>query len=108
MPVGGDVTQFSIGLMAVLARAVRAGRIPLWNDLWGHGFPAVAESQMGVFYPPHIVLYGLLPVEAAYTASLVLHTFWGGWERTGRRVGSGSRARAGRLRGLPGRPVGSS
>jgi hypothetical protein len=77
MPVGGDVTQFSIGLMAVLSRAIRAGRIPLWNDLWGYGFPGVAESQMGVFYPPHLILYGLLPVEAAYTASLVLHTFWG-------------------------------
>src|SRR4051794_25968363 len=77
MPVGGDVTQFSIGLMAFLARAIRDVRIPLWNDLWGHGFPGVAESQMGAFYPPHLVLYGLLPVEAAYTASLVLHSLWG-------------------------------
>ena len=33
MPVGGDVTQFSIGLMAVLGRAIRSGRLPLWNDL---------------------------------------------------------------------------
>jgi hypothetical protein len=77
MVVGGDVTQFSIGLMAVLARAIRAGSIPFWNDLWGYGFPGVAESQMGVFYPPHLILYGLLPVEAAYTSSLVLHTLWG-------------------------------
>ena len=78
MPVGGDVTQFSIGLMAVLGRAIGAGRLPLWNDLWGYGFPGVAESQMGVFYPPHLVLYGLLPTEAAYTISLVLHMLWGG------------------------------
>ena len=78
MPTGGDVTQFSMGLMAVLGEALRAGRLPLWNDLWGYGFPGLAESQMGVFYPPHLVLYGLLSVEAAYTASLVLHTFWGG------------------------------
>ena len=54
MPVGGDVTQFSLGLMAVLGRAIRAGRLPLWNDLWGYGFPGLAESQMGVFYPPHL------------------------------------------------------
>src|SRR3954466_10401778 len=78
MPVGGDVTQFSLGLMAVLARAIRAGRLPIWNDLWGYGFPGLAESQMGVYYPPHLVLYGLLPLEAAYTASLVAHTLWGG------------------------------
>src|SRR4051812_35823966 len=77
MPVGGDVTQFSIGLMAVLGRALRAGRLPLWNDLWGFGFPGLAESQMGVFYPPHMALYGLCSVEVAYTASLVLHTYFG-------------------------------
>src|SRR4051812_34886814 len=76
MPVGGDVTQFSIGLMAVLGRALKSGRLPLWNDLWGFGFPGLAESQMGVFYPPHVILYGLFPTEIAYTASLVLHTYW--------------------------------
>ncbi len=78
MPVGGDVTRFSFGLMGFLHRTLRAGRLPLWNDLWGYGFPGLAESQMGVYYPPHLVLYGLLPTEYAYTASLVLHTFWGG------------------------------
>ena len=78
MPVGGDVTQFSLGLMAVLARAIRAGQLPIWNDLWGYGFPGLAESQMGVYYPPHLLLYGLLPLEVAYTASLVAHTLWAG------------------------------
>jgi len=96
MPVGGDVTQFSIGLMAVLGRALREGRIPFWNDLWGYGFPGLAESQMGVFYPPHVVLYGLLPVEWAYTASLVLHTLWAGlgaaW--AARRFGTSARGAA--------------
>jgi hypothetical protein len=77
MPVGGDVTQFSIGLMAVLARHLQAARLPVWNDLWGYGFPGLGESQMGVYYPPHWLLYGLLPLEAAYTASLVVHTIWG-------------------------------
>jgi hypothetical protein len=78
MPLGGDVTQFSIGLMAVLRESIRAGRLPLWNDLWGYGFPGLAESQMGVLYPPHLVLYGLLTTEWAYTVSLVAHTFWAG------------------------------
>src|SRR4051794_16001811 len=61
MPVGGDVTQFSIGLMAFYRRSLLAWRLPLWNDLWGFGFPGLAESQMGVYYPPHWLLYGLLP-----------------------------------------------
>jgi hypothetical protein len=78
MPVGGDASKFSIGLMAVLRAAYQQGRLPLWNDLWGYGFPGLAESQMGVFYPPHWLLYGLTSTEAAYTWSMVLHTMFAG------------------------------
>jgi hypothetical protein len=77
MPVGGDATRFSVGLMAEYDRALAQGRLPLWNARWGYGFPGLAESQMGVYYPPHAVLYGCLRTEAAYAASLALHTFWG-------------------------------
>jgi len=77
MPVGGDVTQFQIGLMAVLAEALEAGRLPLWNDRWGFGFPGLAESQMGVYSPVHLILYSILSVERAYTWSFVLHVVWG-------------------------------
>jgi hypothetical protein len=79
MPIGGDVTNFFLGLMAVLGEALRDRRLAVWNDLWGYGFPGLAESQMGVYYPPHILLYGRLSTERAYVASFVLHTFWGGW-----------------------------
>ena len=77
MPVGGDVTQFFLGLMGVLGSALRQGRLPIWNDLWGYGFPGIGESQMGVYYPPHLILYAALPTEWAYVASLLLHTLWG-------------------------------
>ena len=77
MPVGGDVTQFFLGLMGVLGASLREGRLPIWNDLWGYGFPGIGESQMGVYYPPHLMLYGALPTEWAYVASLLLHTLWG-------------------------------
>lgn len=90
MPVGGDAGFFSIGLMAQLRDAIQAGRLPLWNDLWGFGFPALAESQMGVYYPPHWLLYGDLPVEVAYVASLVGHTAFGalGAAWAARRLGA--------------------
>jgi len=78
MPIGGDVTQFFLGLMAFYADSLADGRLPAWNDLWGYGFPGVAESQMGTFYPPHLLLYGGLAVERAYVASLILHTLWAG------------------------------
>ena len=89
MPVGGDVTNFSIGLMAELARALHQGRLPIWNGLWGYGFPGIGESQMGVCYPPHWLFYGLLPLEMAYTVSLVFHTLLGtfGAYWTARRFG---------------------
>ena len=77
MPVGGDVTSFSIGLMAELSRSLQLGRLPIWNGLWGYGFPGIGESQMGVYYPPHWFFYGLLPLEMAYTVSLVFHTLLG-------------------------------
>lgn len=78
MPVGGDVTSFFLGFMGVLSDSLKAGRLPVWNDLWGYGFPGIGESQMGVYYPPHLLLYGVLSTEWAYVASLVLHTLWGG------------------------------
>jgi hypothetical protein len=92
MPVGGDVTQFFLGLMGFLSAALRAGDLPVWNDLWGYGFPGLAESQMGVYYPVHVLLYGRLETETAYVVSLVLHTIWGGlgtfW--AARRMGTSS------------------
>lgn len=78
MPVGGDVTSFFLGLMEVLGVALRQGRLAVWNDLWGYGFPGLAESQMGVFYPVHLILYRWQSTETAYVASLVAHTLWGG------------------------------
>jgi len=78
MPVGGDVTQFFLGVMGVLSESLREGRLAVWNDLWGYGFPGLAESQMGVYYPVHVVLYRWLNTETAYVVSLVFHTLWGG------------------------------
>jgi hypothetical protein len=78
MLVGGDVTHFFLGLMGFLSQSLREHRLPVWNDLWGYGFPGLGESQMGVFYPLHWLLYGCFATETAYTLSLVIHTLWGG------------------------------
>ena len=90
MPSGGDVTQFFLGLMAFYGNSLKEGRLPVWNDLWGYGFPGLAESQMGVFYPAHLILYRWLNTETAYVVSLVTHTLWGGlgayW--ASRRIGT--------------------
>lgn len=92
MPVGGDATAFGLGLMGRLSSALRGeADWPVdWADDWGYGFPGLAESQMGVYYPPNLLLYGSLPLEVAHTASLVIHLAWAGigawW--AGRKLGA--------------------
>jgi hypothetical protein len=76
LPVGGDATRFGLGLMSEISRAAADQRVPLWNSLWGYGFPALAESQLGVFYPPHLILFALLPLEWAYAADRIIHALW--------------------------------
>jgi hypothetical protein len=79
MPLGGDVTSFFLPLMEQYRRALVAGEIPFWNELWGYGFPTLAESQTGVFYPPHLVLFRLFETESAYSINLVVHLVLAGW-----------------------------
>jgi hypothetical protein len=52
---------------------LHAGEVPLWNPLLGHGFPALGESQTGVFYPFHLLLYRYLALNTAYHANFLLH-----------------------------------
>ena len=79
MPVGGDVTQFFLGLMGFLGESLRAGELPVWNDLWGYGFPGPGgEPDGGVLPAARGPLRPDLDTETAYVVSLVLHTLWGG------------------------------
>jgi hypothetical protein len=79
MPIGGDVTSFFLPLMAYYRQALCDGRVPFWTELWGYGFPMLAESQVGVFYPPHLLLFGLFQTETAYCLNIVLHQLLAAW-----------------------------
>src|SRR5207302_4641543 len=57
--VGSDIYAYYLPQKAFFADSVRAGVLPFWNNLVGHGYPQVAESQTGVFYPLHWALYPL-------------------------------------------------
>lgn len=50
-----------------------AGRLPVWNSYEFGGMPFLATTQPAVFYPPKILLFGLLPPHAAHWAFLFLH-----------------------------------
>lgn len=55
-----------------------SGRLPLWAEGVGTGFPLMADGQTGVFYFPDMVLFAVLPPRHAVNASLLLHTWWAG------------------------------
>ncbi|WP_339749753.1 YfhO family protein [uncultured Rubinisphaera sp.] len=71
--IGGDVYTYYFPQKSFYAEALKLGDIPLWNSLVGHGYPLVAESQTGAFYPPNLLLYRLLDVNTAYNVNHLFH-----------------------------------
>lgn len=71
--IGGDTYSYYFPQKTFFADWLKRGELPLWNPLVSLGYPALAESQTGVLYPPNLVLYRLLDVNAAYNASHLLH-----------------------------------
>ena len=78
-PAGGDVSLVHLPRMSFYDRALGQGRLPLWNEEVDFGTPLLAEGQIGVLYPPHLLLYGLFETSSAYRASMLLHFVLAGW-----------------------------
>lgn len=71
--IGGDVYSYYLPQKTFYAEQLQQGELPLWNNRSGHGYPLIAESQTGVFYPPNLALYSLLNVNTAYNVNHLLH-----------------------------------
>ncbi|WP_146504087.1 YfhO family protein [Rubinisphaera italica] len=71
--IGGDVYTYYFPQKTFYAEALKQGHIPLWNSLVGHGYPLVAESQTGVFYPFNLLFYRFLNVNTAYNVNHLFH-----------------------------------
>lgn len=71
--IGGDLYTYFLPQKVFYAERLAAGELPLWNPLVGHGYPLVAESQTGVFYPPHLLAYSFFEVNTAYNLVQILH-----------------------------------
>jgi hypothetical protein len=56
-----------------MAQSLRHGVSPFWTPLIQCGFPIMAESQMGLFYPPNLALYLLLPFQWGYAYLNLVH-----------------------------------
>lgn len=71
--IGADIYAYFLPQKAFYGEQLRAGSLPLWNDRVGWGYPQLAESQTGVFYPINLSLYGLLDANTAFNISMLLH-----------------------------------
>ena len=54
-----------------LGSELREGRLPLWLPDVYMGYPIQAEGMMGAFYPPNLLLFGLLPPLPALNLSVL-------------------------------------
>lgn len=71
----GDTFLYFYPYWYVAQQALLNGRLPLWNPDIFMGVPLLANSQMGFFYPPNWLVWGVFAVPTAVKASIVLHIF---------------------------------
>lgn len=71
--IGGDLYTYFMPQKQFFAERLAEGEFPLWHNRSGYGYPLVAESQTGAFYPPHLLLYSTLDVTTAYNLNQLLH-----------------------------------
>jgi len=68
-----DLHSYFLPRFALGSEELLSGRWPLWNAYEFGGLPFLATAQPAVFYPPKILLFGVLPPVPAYWAFLILH-----------------------------------
>ncbi len=77
-PLIGDSLEQHYPWAFQLAQSLKAFKLPFWTSLIQCGFPLVAESQIGAFYIPNLIFYGLLPFHMAYSYMNLFHWFIAG------------------------------
>ena len=70
---GGDGQREFMPGRVFSAQMYRAGSLPLWDPHIFSGMSHPALVQTAPFYPPNIVLYGVLPPAAAFNVTMLLH-----------------------------------
>lgn len=69
-----DMTFITAPIEDMFARYQRSGNLPFWAPELQMGYPLIAISHMGFFYPLHIVLREFLPGVITLNISLFFHT----------------------------------
>lgn len=71
--VRDDASLFVYPMYKAMAECLRGGHLYLWDPAQYCGLPAFAAGQTGLLYPPHLLLFRLLPWMAALHVSYWLH-----------------------------------
>lgn len=74
----GDILRLNYPARAVYAEALRSGQVAWWLPGALNGYPILAEGQTGAYYPPNLLLFRWLPLEAALNYSLLLSVWIAG------------------------------
>ncbi len=74
---GKDVSYFYPNEVVLQASGFGAN-FPLWNPYFGGGAPGLGKIQVGMFYPPLVLLRALFDVETTLDLDVVLHLFLAG------------------------------
>jgi hypothetical protein len=72
IPLFRDLGSYFYPIKFVVAQALKAGELPLWDRHMAGGFPVMAGLQSAVFYPPTL-LFAVLPFFGAIQVSFVFH-----------------------------------
>lgn len=67
-----DIINFNLPVKVFYSNALKQGIIPLWTKDIGTGFPLLAESQMGTFYLPNLLLFRFFPSWLAFNCSYII------------------------------------
>jgi hypothetical protein len=76
---GFDLESYFLPRFWFGARSMLRGHVPLWNPFEYGGIPFLATGQPAVFYPPTMLIFGLLPREAAHWTFLIVHYAFAAW-----------------------------
>ncbi len=68
-----DYQSYFLPRFVAGSRWLLHGQLPVWNPYEFGGIPFLATGQPAVFYPPKILLYGLLSPVTAHWTFLVVH-----------------------------------
>jgi hypothetical protein len=77
-PLTGDHLEQHYPWALLLSNSLKHFQIPFWTPLIHAGFPIAAESQIGIFYLPQLLIYFLLPFRFAYSYMNLIHFFIAG------------------------------